>query len=188
MASTTFNGFLDRVRGRFGNIVFKMRDGVTFISRPPALSTAEPTAAQLAARERFRLAAAYTKSALADPVLRPLYEQRARDRQRPVVSVAVADYFNPPVVEAIDATGYHGRIGDLIKVAATDDFEVVGVNVVIRDAALAVLEQGPAALADGRWTYAATVAVAAGDTVTIEAVAKDRPGHPGTKSQPCLVA
>lgn len=188
MASTTFNGFLDQVRGRFGNIVFKRRDGATFISRPPAPSTAAPTAAQLAVRERFRLAAAYARAALSDPVLRPFYEQRARERQRPLFSVAVGDYFNPPVVHAIDATGYHGHAGDLIKVSASDDFEVAAVKVEIRDATDAVLEQGPAALVDGAWTYVATVAVAAGETVTIEATAKDRPGNAHGKIMPYVVA
>ena len=187
MASTTFNGFLDRVRGRFGNIVFKRRDGATFISRPPAPSTAAPTAAQLAVRERFRLAAAYARGALSDPVLRPLYEQRARDRQQPLFSVAVGDYFNPPVLHAIDAAGYHGQAGDLIKVSASDDFEVVAVRVVIRDAADAVIEAGPAALNGGTWSYAATAVVAAGDTVTIEATAKDRPGNAHGKIMPLLI-
>lgn len=188
MASTTFNGFLDRVKGRFGNIVFKKRDGATFISRAPALSTVPPTAAQLAVRERFRLAAAYAKAALADPALRLLYKQHAQVSQRPLFSVAVADYFRPPVVSVIDAAGYHGRVGDLIKVSASDDFEVVAVSIVIRDAADAVLEQGVATLVGGHWTYVATVAVAAGETVTIEAVAKDRPGHPGSKTVPWVIA
>ncbi len=188
MASTTFNGFLDRVRGRFGNIVFKKQAGVTFISRPPALSTAAPTAAQLAVRERFRLAAAYARDALHDPVLRALYEQRAQDRQKPVFSVAVGDYFNPPVVHAIDVTGYHGQAGDLITMIASDDFEVASVGVVIRDAADAVLEEGPAALVEGRWSYAATVAVAAGETVTIEATAKDHPGNARGKIMPLQIA
>ena len=62
-----------------------------------------------------------------------------------------------------------------------DDFEVMAVSVVIRDAADVVLEQGPAVLVNGLWTYATTVPVPAGDTVTIEAVATDRPGHVGAK-------
>ena len=93
----------------------------------------------------------------------------------------MGDFLKPPVVEAIDATGYHGVVGDLIKVSARDDFEVASVSIVIRDAADAVLEQGPAALVGGQLTYATTVAVPAGDTVTIEAVATDRPGHTGGK-------
>jgi len=188
MASTTFNGFLDRIKGRFGNIVFKKRNGVTFISRPPAPSTVPPSDAQLAARDRFRLAAAYAKSVLADPVLRPLYEQLARGRQRPVFSVAIGDYFKSPMVDAIDATSYHGHVGDPIKVGASDDIEVVSVGIVIRDAADAILEQGPATLVDGQWAYAATAAVASGQTVKIEATAKGHPGNPGVKTMPWLIA
>ena len=57
-----------------------------------------------------------------------------------------------------------------------------------RDAAGVVLEQGPAVAADGGWTYAATVPVATGETVTIEATAKDQPGHTGSKVLPWTVA
>jgi hypothetical protein len=59
---------------------------------------------------------------------------------------------------------------------------------VIRNATDAVLEQGPAVFTGGAWTYAATAAVAAGETVTIEATAKDHPGHTGSKTVPCLIA
>lgn len=65
--------------------------------------------------------------------------------------------------------------------SARDDFEIASVSVVIRDAADAVLEQGPAVLAGGLWTHAATGAAPAGETVTIEAVATDRPGHTGAR-------
>ena len=81
-----------------------------------------------------------------------------------------------------------GRVGDPARIVTLDDFEVVSVDVVIRDAADAVLEQGPAALVDGKWTYAATTVVVAGETVTIEATAKDHPGNPGVKTMPWLIA
>ncbi len=95
MASTTFNGWLDRVRGRFGNIVFKMRGGSTFIARMPAPSTAAPTPALLAVRERFRLATAYARGALGNPLHREAYRQRAKDTKRPVTALAVGDYLHP---------------------------------------------------------------------------------------------
>ena len=142
----------------------------------------------MAVREQFRAAAAYAKAVFADPVRRPPYESAARAKGMSLFAFVMGDFLKPPVVEVIDAAGYHGVVGDLIKITARDDFEVVGVGVVIRDAADAVLEQGPAALVGGQWTYATTVAVAAGETVTIEATATDRPGHTGSKTVPCQIA
>lgn len=187
MAKITLNSALNGIRGRIDNWVYRKFGDQVIISRRPEFH-GPLSAAQLAVRERFGEAAAYARSALADPVRLPPYQAAARAKGMSLFAFVMGDFLNPPVVSAIDAAGYHGRAGDLIKVSASDDFEVASVSVVIRDATDAVLEQGPAALTDGGWTYVATVAVAAGETVTIEAVAKDRPGHPGSQSVPWLIA
>ncbi len=188
MAKVEFNAITSHFQGKLGDIRFRNYLGrkIVVLRRKP--STAPLTEAQQQARERFLLAAAYAKGVLGNPATRALYAERARMKQQPVNAVALGDYLNPPVVHAIDATGYHGQVGDVINVTATDDFEVVSVSVVIRDAADAVLEEGPAALVDGTWTYVATAVVAAGDAVTIEATAKDRPGHAGGKIMPLVIA
>ena len=54
---------------------------------------------------------------------------------------AVADYLKPPVVPAIDVAGYHGAIGEIIKILARDDFEVSAVTVAIRDGEDAIIQQ-----------------------------------------------
>lgn len=187
MAKITLNNALNGIRGRMDNWVYRKFGDRMIISRRPEFHGAL-SPAQLAVRERFREAAAYAKAALADPVRQPLYQAAARAKGMSLFAFVMGDFLNPPEVEAIDATGYHGRVGDLLKVTASDDFEVASVKVVIRTAANAVLEQGPAALANGRWSYAATVPVAAGATVTIEATALDRPGHSGSLSVPWVIA
>ena len=187
MAKTTLNSALQSIRGRIDDWVYRKFGDRMVISRRPEFH-GPLSAAQLAVRERFREAAAYAKAALADPVRQPLYQAAARAKGLSLFAFVMGDFLNPPEVKAIDATGYHGRVGDPIKVTASDDFEVASVNVVIRTAANAVLEQGPAALANGRWSYATTVPVAAGATVTIEATAQDRPGHPGSLSVSWLIA
>jgi hypothetical protein len=186
MAKLDLNTALKGIHGRIDNWVYRQFGNRTIIGPKPVFAGA-PTAAQLANRERFQEAAAYGRAALADPMIRPLYVAAAKARDLPPFAVIIEDYFTSPEVKVIDVTGYHGHIGELIKVNATDDFEVVGVDVVIRNGA-ALVEHGPAVLADGLWTYAATVAVVAGETVMIEAVAKDRPGHTGTKTVPCTIA
>lgn len=186
MAKITLNSALHGIRGRIDNWVYRRFGDQMIIARRPA-GNGPPSAAQVAVREQFRAAAAYAKAVLADPVLRSHYEA-ANNKGLSLFAFVMGDFLKPPVVSAIDAAGYHGRVGDRIKVSARDDFEVVTVNVMIRDATGAVLEQGLAAPGDGGWAYAATVAVPIGTTVTIEAVAKDRPGHPGSQTMPWVIA
>lgn len=187
MAKTTLNSALNGIRGRIDNWVYRKIRGKMVISRKPEAS-GTVSAAQQAVRDKFRAAAAYARTALADPVRQPLYQAAAEAKGMLLFAFVMGDFLNPPVVESIDASGYRGHIGDPIKVTATDDFEVVSVDIAIRDAADAILEQGPAALIAGQWTYATTVAVAAGDTVKIEATAKGHPGNPGLKTMPWLIA
>lgn len=186
MAKVTLNSALQGIRGRIDNWVYRRFGDRMVIARRPAF-TAGPTPGQLAVREKFREAAAYARNALADPVSQALYKNAAKSRGTPVFALAMADYLNPPEVRAIEASGYRGRVGDLILVSAIDDLGVVSVSVAIRTAAGVILEEGPAALVGGIWTYAATTPVVAGETVTVEATAKDHPGHSGSKTLPWLI-
>lgn len=187
MAKVELNSALSALSGRMDNWVYRRtRRGVSVGKRP--LMTRPPTLAQVAVRDRFRQAAAYAKAALLDPALRSRYEAVARSRALAAFPCALTDFLTPPRVDAIDLGAYHGRVGDLIKVAAFDDFEVTGVTVTIRDDADGLLMQGPAVLTDGRWSYAATAAIQIGEAVTVEAVATDRPGHTGSRSVPFVIA
>lgn len=188
MAKVELNPSLMHISGRIGNLVYRKNGNGTMLAPLPTPSTTPPTAAQVSVREQFAAAAAYATAVLADPVLGARYAAAGDARGLRPRAMAVSDFFSPPVVKAVDLTAYHGAIGDVIAVRAIDDFEVTGVTVAIRDAANVVLEQGAAVLAEGLWRYAATTAVAVGQTVTIEAVAKDRPGHTGTKSEPLVIA
>jgi hypothetical protein len=186
MAKVVLNSALRGIHGTMDNWVYrKTRDGVSIGKRP--VFTRPPTAAQLVVRERFRSAAAYAKSALLDLALRSRYETAARSKGIQVFAFAVTDFLIPPVVDAIDASGYHGAVGDVIKVRAFDDFEVTGVTVTVRDAGDGIILQGAAVLTDGRWNYVATGGIQVGEAVTIEAVATDRPGNTGSRSLPLVI-
>lgn len=187
MAKLTLNSALQGIRGRIDNWVYRKYGSRTVLARRPEFS-GPPSAAQLMVREKFRAAAVYAKAALADPVARAVYQVVAEARGLSLFALVVSDYLKAPVVEAIDTTGYHGLVGQSIKVMASDDFAVVGVTVAIRDAADELIEQGPAVLAGGQWTYTATAAVPAQATVAIEATATDRPGHTGVKIVPWINA
>ena len=187
MAKIELNSAIRRIRGTMDNWVYRRNgDGVAIAKRPTV--TAAPTAAQLAVREQFRAAAAYAKSVQLDPVQRPRYEAAAKAEGMRVFAFALADFLRPPVVQSINVAGYHGAVGEMIKVLARDDFEVTGVTVAIRDGEGAIIQQGAALFRDGLWQYASTVGIAVGEAVTIEATATDRPGHFGTLTVPYVVA
>ena len=67
-------------------------------------------------------------------------------------------------------------------------YEVTGVTVAIRDGEGAIIQQGAALFVDGLWHYTTTIGIAREKAVTIEAVAKDRPGHFGTLVLPHVIA
>ncbi len=99
------------------------------------------------------------------------------------VPLGVGDFQNALVVEQIDVSAYNGKAGDPIRITASDDFEVAGVEVAIHDTGGAVLEHGAAAAADGHWNYITTTDLPPGQPVSIEVTATDRPGHKTTKTQ-----
>jgi hypothetical protein len=104
--------------------------------------------------------------------------------QKPAYAVAVRDFFTPPTVDAIELSAYRGRFGDRMVVVATDDAGVISVDVAIKDMTGAVLERGRAQRSDGRWIYTATADAPAGQALTVEVTATDRPGNTGAKSVP----
>ena len=185
MAGVIVNPVLKKIHGKIGGLVFKKYGDETIIAQSPGPRTTPPTAGQQAQRERFKLAAVYGHTALADPVTGAIYRDRAKAKGQPVFSVAVADFFHPPVVDAIDLSAYTGKTGETIKIRASDDFEVVGVEVRILDVNGTALEQGPATRSgsDGQWLYPTTTNLPDGQQVSIEVTATDRPGHKGTKTQ-----
>ena len=188
MPKLELNSAIKNIRGSMDNWTYRRSAYGPLVARRPSFAAREPSPAELQARDNFRQASAFADAVLADPVQRERYRALGAQRKLPARAIAVADYFRPPVVGAIDTSGYHGTIGDSIVVRATDDVGVAAVTVVIRGAADAVIEQGPAVLNEGQWHYVATSVVASGENVTVEATAVDAPGHTGTKSVPLVVA
>jgi len=81
----------------------------------------------------------------------------------------------------VDLSGFRGNAGDIIRVVATDDFEVKEVLVVLRCLSGELIEQGAAVLDKGTWTYRVQTQMSAGETVILEAIAVDYPGHTTSK-------
>ncbi len=133
-------------------------------------------------RERFREATLYGKLVMADAEQKALYEKVAAAKGKPVFSLMIADFFNAPLVDEMDLSGYGGQVGDTIAIRAHDDFDVTGVSVTLTDAGGATLESGAAVETppnSGRWVYTATAAAPTGTDVRIAVQATDRPGGVG---------
>jgi hypothetical protein len=156
MAKVKLSSALTRVSSRLGNVVFRRYGDEIILAQRPDLAGRAPTPGQAAHRQRFRLAALYGRTVLADPEKKALYEARARARGLPVFALTIADFLHVPAVDQIDLSGYTGRAGETIRIRASDDIEVAGVEVGITDAGGAVLERGAAAARDGVWEYATT--------------------------------
>jgi hypothetical protein len=131
--------------GQREGLVFKRYGDKVIVSRKPDLSDHEPTEAQLAHRERFRQAVLFGEMVRADPEAKAIYDEAAEARGKPMLSLAVADFFNAPSVDEVDLSGYGGQVGDEIAIRASDDFDVVGVRVALTGADGTPIEEGAAA-------------------------------------------
>jgi hypothetical protein len=182
MSKMDLNGIVEGLHGKFGNIVFRRSQGGMIMSRRPDRSGAVLTEGQIAHQQRFREAAAYASSALADPDTRAYYETAGKARHKPAFALAVGDFLKAPVIGAIDLAEYSGQIGGKIAIIATDDIGVAGVSVTIRNATdNSVIEQGVALDDAGKWRYTTTAVAPAGASLAVEVMATDRPGNKAVK-------
>lgn len=179
MAESKNNIVTHGLSGKVGDLlVFSQRNGKTVVSKAPKERTGELSDKQKAHKLKFQKAVLYAKAALANPIKNQMYEARA-DSAKGITTynVAVADLLNAPDIEEIDLSGYSGTPGDLIKITATDDFEVVAVTVKIENADGSLVEQGTAVNNGAEWIYTATASNPdlAGDKITVQAT--DNPAN-----------
>ena len=158
MARVNYNVVTHGVSGKIGDLLqFRQRNGKTIIAKIAARSGKVAPAQQLV-RDKFRLATAYAKSAIKNPAIRELYETRATGGQS-AYNLAIRDYFNAPVINAVDIGSYTGEIGSLITVMATDDTRLVDVRLQVFDSTGSLVEAGSATRVGEQdsWIYTATV-------------------------------
>ncbi len=182
MAQAINNIITQGFSGTLGKtITFRQRAGKTIVGKVRRKNSGLPSEKTLAVRARFAASIAYARIAIKDPTTKALYKA-ATGPDQSASNLAFRDAFVPPKVENIDASAYHGAVGDTLTIRATDDFKVVGVTVLIHDSAGALIEQGPATVfANGAdWVYSSTQsnATVAGSKIT--ALAKDLPGNSGS--------
>jgi hypothetical protein len=182
MANITPNPAAGQLSGTIGDLVFaRLKNGKVIVRHRPVRTT-EKQPGEIANQEEFVRAVAYAKAVWnSQPDLKAKYDAAARQQGRQGFHLAKADFHLPPKIGDVDLSAYRGNPGDVIRVVATDDFEVKEVLLVLRRLSGEWIEQGAAVLEDKTWSYRAQTQVTAGETIAVEAIAIDYPGHTANK-------
>ena len=157
MAQVKNNFSIEGISGKIGKqIVFRQVNGKTIIAaRPHRNPTTHPTL--ISQNNRFRLASAYAKKALADPVLKEEYTAEAK--KRGIINpynMAVSDYMKKPEISQVNTSAYTGkRIKEPINIEVTDNFKVIAVKVTIICQS-SIIEEGYATFSTNIWQYYTT--------------------------------
>jgi hypothetical protein len=175
-------------RGKVGRYIYSLQPDGTTTVRGVGTYTKPRTAGQERGQDRLRLGNDYVHAVMSNPELRPVYTSEAEKRRKRTCDVAISDFLADPVITSVDATKYNGLAGGWLLVMTGDEFKVVRVRVVIRSADGKRLEDGLAVRAEADsarvWMYTAKESLAPGQTLTIEVMATDRPGHSRTMTAP----
>jgi hypothetical protein len=153
MAKSKNNVLTHGLSGKIGDlIVFKQRDGKTYVSAAPRKAERE-SEKQKEHRNRFRKAASYAKEAQYEDN----YLAVATQKGKPAYNLAIADFFNAPNIEKVDVSNYSGKAGDVILITVIDDFAVKAVTVRIIDNEGVLIEESSAVQSelDYEWVFTA---------------------------------
>jgi hypothetical protein len=149
MAKVIRNPVVRGISGGIGNLVFRqMPDGSTYVSGKPDFSRRKFSKGQKDHQSRFQRAVAYAREAAKT---QPIYAQLAAGTIMSAYNFALSDWFNPPVIHAIE------RKRRRIRVEASDNVMVTRVQVTIFDGKGKVVEKGNAAQVENNlWEFVAT--------------------------------
>ena len=184
MAGVEYHPSVSRIRGRIKGLVFKRTWGKDTVGAAPDFSGRVLTEKQKAQNTRFGSADEYGKQLSAED--KAAYTARAKLENKPLYAVIVRDWFHRPCVEEIDVSTYSGRVGQTIRIRATDDTEVRAVEVAVRGPGEEIVETGAAELTDAEkhvWTYKTKVDLESTAGFTVEVTVRDRPGNRDQRTQ-----
>ena len=144
MAKVVNNIFVRGLSGQVGGqfVIRRLKDGRTIVCKSPDFSGRKLSESQQEHHGRVKKAAAYARSASRS---NPIYAQLAEGTMLNAYNVAVRDWFRPPVIHRL------GRYGAAIRIWATDDVQVAGVTVFVKDEKGEILERGKAVQGRGDW-------------------------------------
>jgi hypothetical protein len=175
-----------QLRGKLGGVVYALQPNGSTTARSVGDRKHRPTSGEKKGQRRMKLGQPYVRSVLDDTALWAVYEAEARARGMRVCDLAMSDFLTDPVIIGVNTDRYKGCAGDSVLVIAGDNFKIVRMGIVLRDAADRRLEEGfaipvePALFAS--WLYTAQANTAPGQVITMEVTATDRCGHSTVKT------
>ncbi|HEY5746983.1 MAG TPA: hypothetical protein VIU12_12950 [Chryseolinea sp.] len=185
MSKSKNNPLTEGMTGKLGKtLVFRRVGGETIVAVAPRPQSGEPSEQQLVQRNKFRMAAAYANGQLGDPASSALYQEASKRKQyKSARTLAVADFFNAPVIALVDASAYTGAVGTKILIHADDDLEVKAVSIDMVNAAGVSIEKGMAVRRQmsSVWEYTATTENTTLTGTKLMVKATDRPGNVASK-------
>lgn len=129
MARGDKGSILDGFHGRLNDhIVIKQRNGKPVMCFYPKGKKVKWTENQKKHREVFKRATHYAAWVMSDPEKLAFYQQHEHDGIN-AYNLAIADYVHKPVIASIDLRKARGTDYYLIRVHATDDFIITGVDI-----------------------------------------------------------
>jgi hypothetical protein len=180
MAKIKLTGPVVGISGSMDEMVFATRNGQTIAYMKKKKKKGEPSEAAQKRDDKWAVAQAYARSAMADPVKWELYTTVAREKKISPFLLAENDYRNTPSFRPLELQMYRGRVGDPITILAKDDVGLVSVEVAIDRQDGTDVEKGVAiesGVRTGIWIYTTTQAVPEGTDVFIEVTGWDHTGH-----------
>lgn len=171
------NPLLQGLSGKFGNAVVRQTKKGIVVAPIPRRTDREPTEKQKAARKRFREAVLWAKGIKGD--LRDVYIRIAAEKNCNPFNLIVSDHRHPPKIVELDASDYHGKKGQRIRVKVETLGRMQKVTVAIEDKTGKKLDQGEATAEDAKcewWAWSATRTIPS-QCVVLRIAAKDIPGH-----------
>jgi hypothetical protein len=186
MATIRPSGATGQFRGKVGGLIYSLQPDGTTTVRSVGEQTAPSTQGEQKGQRRMKLGHAYVRAALDDPELRSVYDAEARARGMRVCDLVMSDFLTDPVILAVNADRYQGRAGDSVIIIGGDNFKIVRLRVVFRDAQNRRLEEGFAVPVEpslfASWLYTAQTDLPPGQVITLEVTATDRCGHSTLKT------
>ena len=151
MARVKRNIITEGLSGKLSDlVVFKQVKGKTLVTKAPKKRTVPLSAKQQVTVNKFALAMQYAKKALSDEHTRSEYQAATAGGQR-AVNIAIADYFQAPVIHAVFLSPPDSR---LLYIKATDNFKVAKVEVFVQYSDGETPEKGAAILtSNDQWIY-----------------------------------
>ncbi|NJK94258.1 MAG: hypothetical protein HC905_04345 [Bacteroidales bacterium] len=156
-------------------IVFKRYGDRTIVSKMPDMSRVKKSVKQQAENNKFREAALYARTQMANPTSKAEYTTRIKGMQR-AYNIAIADFYTPPEIKKVDTREFFKS--KKLTINAVDDFKVVKVSVEIYDSNDTLIERGDALeLAEFLWEYALTKEYKSEEPYKLAITAWDKPGN-----------